>query len=112
MSGLVDSERTREIFAGLSAISKQLGEDHEIDGLLTALDGRFVHPAPGGDLLRTPDILPTGRNLHGFDPFHIPSAFAVEGWRDAGRTPARPPHDRRQSAAGDRRHCACGAPTT
>jgi magnesium chelatase subunit H len=42
-----------------------------------ALDGRFVRPAPGGDLLRTPAILPTGRNLHGFDPFRIPSAYAV-----------------------------------
>ena len=25
-----------------------------------------------------PAILPTGRNLHGFDPFRIPSAFAVQ----------------------------------
>jgi magnesium chelatase subunit H len=32
-----------------------------------------VRPAPGGDLLRTPEILPTGRNLHGFDPFRMPS---------------------------------------
>ena len=35
-------------------------------------------PSPGGDLLRTPAILPTGRNLHGFDPFRIPSAYAVK----------------------------------
>ena len=27
--------------------------------------------------MRTPTVLPTGRNLHGFDPFRIPSAFAV-----------------------------------
>ena len=34
--------------------------------------------------MRTPAILPTGRNLHGFDPFLIPSAFAVrEGARQA-----------------------------
>ena len=33
---------------------------------------------PGGDILRTPEVLPTGRNLHGFDPFRIPSAFAVK----------------------------------
>jgi magnesium chelatase subunit H len=50
------------------------------------LDGRFVRPAPGGDLLRTPEVLPTGRNLHGFDPFRIPSAFAVQ---DGGRQAAR-----------------------
>ena len=63
-----------------------LAEDHEIPAILQALDGRFIRPAPGGDLLRTPAILPTGRNLHGFDPFRIPSAFAVQdGARQAQR---------------------------
>lgn len=67
-------------------VERLLGEDHEIDGLLRALDGRFIRPAPGGDLLRTPAILPTGRNLHGFDPFRIPSAYAVkDGARQAER---------------------------
>ena len=47
-------------------------------------DGRFVRPAPGGDVLRTPAVLPTGRNLHGFDPFRIPSRHAVaDGARQA-----------------------------
>ncbi|MBB1077802.1 magnesium chelatase subunit H [Rhodoferax sp. 4810] len=55
-----------------------LGQDSEIEGLLKALDGRYIAPAPGGDLLRNPNILPTGRNVHGIDPFHIPSAFAVK----------------------------------
>jgi len=27
--------------------------------------------------MRNPEVLPSGRNLHGFDPFRIPSAFAV-----------------------------------
>jgi hypothetical protein len=58
--------------------------------LLRALDGRYLRPAPGGDLLRTPAVLPTGRNLHGFDPFRIPSAFAVkDGARQAERLLAR-----------------------
>lgn len=55
-----------------------LGQDSEIEGLLKALDGRYIAPAPGGDLLRNPNVLPTGRNIHGIDPFHIPSAFAVK----------------------------------
>ena len=68
-----------------------LAQDHEIAGILHALDGRFMRPAPGGDLLRTPAILPTGRNLHGFDPFRIPSAFAVQdGARQAERLLAAP----------------------
>ena len=45
-----------------------------------------MRPAPGGDLVRTPEVLPTGRNLHGFDPFRIPSAFAVsDGARQAAQ---------------------------
>jgi magnesium chelatase subunit H len=45
--------------------------------MLRALDARYIRPAPGGDILRTPAVLPTGRNIHGFDPFRIPSAMAV-----------------------------------
>jgi magnesium chelatase subunit H len=78
-AGVTDpAERTR-----LDAL---LGTDSEIPGILQALDGRYIHPAPGGDLLRSMDVLPTGRNLHGFDPFKLPSAFAVQdGARQAQR---------------------------
>jgi magnesium chelatase subunit H len=71
-------------------MDRLLGEDHEIPGIIRALDGRYLRPAPGGDLMRTTDVLPTGRNLHGFDPFRIPSAFAVrDGARQADRLLAR-----------------------
>ncbi|MDM0113812.1 magnesium chelatase subunit H [Variovorax sp. J22R133] len=74
----------------LAAAMPLLMQDSEIDGILRALDGRFVRPAPGGDLLRTPTILPTGRNLHGFDPFRIPSAYAMQdGARQAERLLSR-----------------------
>jgi magnesium chelatase subunit H len=62
----------------LIGFDHQLAEETEVAALLRALDGRFIKPAPGGDILRTPEVLPTGRNLHGFDPFKIPSAFAVK----------------------------------
>ena len=68
----------RKLLEELAAIDVLLAQDHEIPSILRALDGKFVRPAPGGDLLRTPAILPTGRNLHGFDPFRIPSAYAVQ----------------------------------
>jgi len=90
LSGLEATEQTQAMFKELSATSAKLGQDHEINGLLTALDARYVHPAQGGDLLRTPEILPTGRNLHGFDPFRIPSAYAViDGAKQAERLLAR-----------------------
>ncbi len=74
----------------LAATDRLLAEDHEVAGILQALDGRYVRPAPGGDVLHNPAVLPTGRNLHGFDPFRIPSAFAVQdGARQAARLLAR-----------------------
>ncbi len=57
-----------------------LAVDHEVPAIIHALDAGYIRPAPGGDIIRTTEVLPTGRNLHGFDPFRIPSAFAV---RDA-----------------------------
>lgn len=53
-----------------------LRRDSEIPALLNALDGRYTAPVPGGDLIRSPEILPTGRNIHAFDPFRMPSEFA------------------------------------
>jgi magnesium chelatase subunit H len=67
-----------------------LQHDHEMAGLLRALDGRYALPAPGGDLLRNPEVLPTGRNLHGLDPFKLPTAFAVrDGQKQAAKLLAR-----------------------
>jgi magnesium chelatase subunit H len=86
LSGLEVNETSLGMFEVLAKTSRLLAEDHEIPGLLKALDGRFLRPAPGGDLLRTPAVLPTGRNLHGFDPFRIPSTYAVQdGARQAAR---------------------------
>lgn len=79
-----------ETLAGLSATGEALARETELPAILAALDGRYIRPAPSGDLLRTPAILPTGRNLHGFDPFRIPSAFALrDGARQAARLLAR-----------------------
>jgi magnesium chelatase subunit H len=63
-----------------------LSQESELNGLLRALDGRYALPAPGGDLLHNPDVLPTGRNLHGLDPFKLPTAFAVrDGQKQAAK---------------------------
>ncbi|MFT6571629.1 MAG: magnesium chelatase subunit H, partial [Sphingomonas echinoides] len=62
----------------MAALDRALASNGEIDGLVRALSGHYIHPVTGGDLLRSPEILPTGRNIHGFDPFRIPSAYAVK----------------------------------
>ena len=80
------AEDNLALMRALAETESLLRTENEIPALLRALDGRYVRPAPGGDLLRTPAILPTGRNLHGFDPYRIPSAYAVkDGARQAQR---------------------------
>ncbi len=54
-----------------------LSQDTETPGILRALSARFIAPVPGGDLIRAPQILPTGRNIHAFDPFRMPTEFAL-----------------------------------
>ncbi len=66
------------ILKHLAALDLALATNGELDGLVHALGGGYIRPVSGGDLLRTPEILPTGRNIHGFDPFRLPSAFAVK----------------------------------
>jgi len=76
--------------AHLERPARFLAEDSETPALMHALDGGFIRPAPGGDLIRNADVLPTGRNLHGFDPFRLPSAYAVhDGAQQAERLIAR-----------------------
>lgn len=79
-----------------------LAQEGELAGLLTALRGGFVPAAYGGDPIRNPDSLPTGRNLAGLDPSRLPTrqAYAVaqtlfddwlKAWQAAhdGRLPTR-----------------------
>ncbi len=89
-SGLASTPANVALLEELAQTNRHLQENQELPALMHALDAGFVRPAPGGDLLRTPTILPTGRNVHGFDPFAIPSAFAIlDGAEQAARLLAR-----------------------
>ncbi len=80
------ADLSAETLESLVETDRLMAEDHEVSAILHALDGGFIRPTPGGDLIRTPDVLPTGRNIHGFDPFRIPSAFAMaDGERQTKR---------------------------
>ena len=73
------SQETLEaLFAKMIRANQLMSQETEVTGMLDALDCRFIRPAAGGDVMRNPEVLPTGRNLHGFDPFRIPSIFAVK----------------------------------
>ena len=85
-----DQSETEILATTLRDAYQLLKEDHELKALLRALDGRFIPPVKGGDVLRAPDILPTGRNVHGFDPYRLPAGFAqAEGHRQADQLLAR-----------------------
>jgi magnesium chelatase subunit H len=92
----MSAESRAELIAlmpGADAITdKALQQQTEIPALLSALSGRFIAPVPGGDLIRNPEILPTGRNIHAFDPFRMPTAFALrDGAAQADRLLAAHP---------------------
>ena len=57
---------------------KQVCADNELGGLLQGLAGEYILPGPGGDPIRNPDVLPTGKNIHALDPQSIPTSAAVQ----------------------------------
>jgi cobaltochelatase CobN len=70
-----------------------LANNEEISGFLAALDGRHVKASYGGDPVRNPESLPTGRNLYGFDPSRVPTrqawdtgVAAFEAWMKQHRS--------------------------
>ncbi|KAK9915657.1 hypothetical protein WJX75_002261 [Coccomyxa subellipsoidea] len=51
----------------------------EMSGVMRALNGEYILPEAGGDLLRDgAGVLPTGRNIHALDPYRMPSQAALE----------------------------------
>lgn len=64
-------------FVCTDVIPKLRQTTEETDDLLSALEGRFVPPLPGGSPSRgNVHILPTGRNFYAIDPSAIPSRAA------------------------------------
>merc|ERR1719159_2384048 len=57
---------------------KQVVADNEMGGLLEGLNGEFILPGPGGDPIRNPLVLPTGKNMHALDPQAIPTSAACD----------------------------------
>jgi cobaltochelatase CobN len=45
----------------------------ELASLIAALNGKYIPTGKGGDPLRNPSSLPTGKNFYSFDPSKIPS---------------------------------------
>ncbi|MEG4384677.1 MULTISPECIES: magnesium chelatase subunit H [unclassified Microcoleus] len=71
---------------GLLVRDLLLQTSDELTNLLRGLNGEYILPAPGGDLLRDgAGVLPTGRNIHALDPYRMPSPAAYERGREIAR---------------------------
>ncbi|CAN6444834.1 unnamed protein product [Victoria cruziana] len=74
----VDKEQLRTLFTYLGECLKLVVADNELGSLKQALEGSYVEPGPGGDPIRNPKVLPTGKNIHALDPQAIPTTAAME----------------------------------
>ncbi len=74
----VDQDKLKPLFEYLEFCLEQVCADNELGGLLKALEGEYVLPGPGGDPIRNPNVLPTGKNIHALDPQSIPTLAAVK----------------------------------
>merc|ERR1719487_2432309 len=74
----VNEDDMSPLFEYLQFCLTQVVCNNELPGLVNALDGKFIPPGPGGDPIRNPDVLPTGKNMHALDPQSIPTKPAVD----------------------------------
>lgn len=74
----VDPEVIKPLFEYLEFCLQQICADNELGALLKGLEGEYILPGPGGDPIRNPDVLPTGKNIHALDPQSIPTTAAVQ----------------------------------
>jgi len=80
------AERSQRLLEALRVCQLLERSREELDHLLDGLNGRYIPPAPGGDLLRDgPGVLPTGRNIHALDPYRMPSPGALIRGREIAR---------------------------
>ncbi|MBZ8179216.1 magnesium chelatase subunit H [Oscillatoria salina] len=74
----IKPETLKPLFEYLEFCLQQVCADNELGALLQALEGEYVLPGPGGDPIRNPNVLPTGKNIHALDPQSIPTLAAVK----------------------------------
>ncbi|QMS89521.1 magnesium chelatase subunit H [Nostoc edaphicum CCNP1411] len=74
----VDTAALKPLVEYLEFCLQQVCADNELGALLRGLEGEYILPGPGGDPIRNPDVLPTGKNIHALDPQSIPTTAAVQ----------------------------------
>jgi len=70
--GSDDAARVRVLKAAFAGTAREIPET------LRALEGHYIRPGGGGDPVRNPMALPTGKNLYGINPQEVPTRAAWE----------------------------------
>ncbi|MFN7982408.1 MAG: cobaltochelatase subunit CobN [Vicinamibacterales bacterium] len=78
-----DDPGLKELARQARTFAANLRTMQEIDHVLDGLAARFIETSYGGDPIRNPDTLPTGRNMYGFDPSRVPTTTAYESGKEA-----------------------------
>lgn len=73
------SSNLDEVEANLRKLDTNLDSSDELKSLLNSFNAGFIAPGPSGLITRgNYEILPTGRNLYGFDAYTLPTKSAWE----------------------------------
>jgi cobaltochelatase CobN len=73
-----DSKKLIETLEFAVGFGPNLEKNQEIDRMIKALNVEFIPPGMGGDPIRSPSVIPSGRNTYQFDPDLIPTPLACE----------------------------------
>ena len=66
-------------------LGEKLEKNHEIENMVRALNAEFIPPGLGGNPIRSPGVIPTGRNPYQFNPDLIPTPLACRRGEEIAR---------------------------
>lgn len=82
VGGELREDLKKTLSFGMEVASRYADNSMELQSCLRGLNTEFIEPSLGGDVVRTPEVLPTGRNINQFDPHRIPTPTASERGRE------------------------------
>jgi len=77
----LDSQGQRDLESTLEYAHRLAGylrTNREIENVIRAMKGEYIPPGLAGDPIRSPSVIPTGRNVFQFDPRIVPTPLACE----------------------------------
>ncbi|MBW1838331.1 MAG: magnesium chelatase subunit H [Deltaproteobacteria bacterium] len=84
----INRETTKNLTATLEfslGLGESLENNKEIDHMVRALNAEYISPGLGGNPIRSPGVIPTGRNPYQFNPDLIPTPLACRRGEEVGR---------------------------